>query len=65
VQDTPLFITFEVTNYHAADLSSHVWRMARNVIMPRPDPFAHLSSPQCVRVCPILPTTQPSPDGAT
>jgi hypothetical protein len=37
-----------MTNYHAEDLTQHVWRMARNVIIPRPDPFSHLSSPQCV-----------------
>ena len=47
LHETPIFITFELTNYNTADLSSHMWRMARNVIMPRPDPFAHLSSPEC------------------
>lgn len=58
LRDSPIFLTFELTNYNAADLSGHVWRMARNVIMPRPDPFAHLSSPQCVPV-PHSATDQP------
>jgi hypothetical protein len=61
LHDTPIFITYELTNYNTADLSGHMWRMARNVIMPRPDPFANLSSPQCVPAHALNPPPAPRP----
>jgi len=46
-KDHPILLTFEFTNHKAADMARDLWRMARSVIIPRPDPFAELSSSRC------------------